>query len=46
MVTHQDIGVNLKPVSLAILLQKAQIILPIRITAEYDLPLIAFPHPR
>jgi len=41
MVAHQDIGVNFKPVSLAILLQKLQIILPIRITAEYDLSLIA-----
>jgi hypothetical protein len=40
MVAHQDIGVNLKPVSLAIVFQTVQIILPIRITAEYDLPLI------
>jgi hypothetical protein len=41
MVTHQDIRVKFELVSLSVVFEPFQIILPIRVTAENHLPLIA-----
>jgi hypothetical protein len=41
VIAHYDIGIHLEAIALSILLQPPKVILPIRITAKNDLPLIA-----